>query len=660
MPETALPLSRSSWTAICLFSYQKVPPASGRGIFSDARNSTAAGFAAQLGIYLGHLRGRLLAPSPDREPSSARGSGGQEPNCSLYLIAPSRLDRSDRRGDRLHLTRRRGLRFHRPFRDTMSIAGFNASLKLGGALWFAVSTLLLLPTLAARSTVVVRIGQNFTGSTFGFQANESAYVPADCNGAVGPNHFVELINGLFSVYNKASGGRVQIMTGLDFWSQAGVNLPNGWDVSDPRIIYDLSVQRWVAAQIDFDSSGLISSNHFLLAISASADPTGPWKGLFIPVDPSGTGSADFTTLGLDAQGVYLAADMFDANGIGLDSSTLVSIPKTNLLASTPSATNRTWFGSLSYSSRGASLQPAICFDQSSSGNVLAVGNLGLDYAPHSTLKASTVLKAEGPSAATLAAPTTITVSPYSVPINPPQPDGTSDLDDGDTRLTAQVYTVGGVLYAVHSTEVASRAAIRWYRLSATNYTVIESGTITDTNLDLFYPSIAANASGTVVIGCNACSSDSFVSAYALVGATVNGVTSFNDLLLLKAGVASYHNTASGSDNRWGDYSATSVDPSDPTHFWTVQMYPSGPSTWSTQVIELLTGAPRLTVAAAGANVMISWPSYAAGLELQSSESLAPSATWTNVTQVTFTNGNQVTVVVPASAALQFFRLSQAP
>src|SRR5438552_15964789 len=94
--------------------------------------------------------------------------------------------------DRLRLTSRRGLRFHRPFRDTMSIAGFNASLKLGGALWFAVSTLLLLPTLAARSTVVVGIGQNFTGSTFGFQANESAYVPADCNGAVGPNHFVEL------------------------------------------------------------------------------------------------------------------------------------------------------------------------------------------------------------------------------------------------------------------------------------------------------------------------------------------------------------------------------------------------------------------------------------------------------------------------------------
>src|SRR6266700_3847189 len=167
-------------------------------------------------------------------------------------------DRSDRQTDRLRLTSRRGLGLHRPFRDTMSIAGFNAPLKLGGAVRFTVFNLLLLTTLPAGSTVVVGIGQNFTGSTFGYQANESAYVPPDCNGAVGPNHFVEFINGLFSVYNKATGGRVLIMTDLDFWSQAGVNLPSGWDVSDPRIIYDPSVQRWVAAQIDFDSSGLIS------------------------------------------------------------------------------------------------------------------------------------------------------------------------------------------------------------------------------------------------------------------------------------------------------------------------------------------------------------------------------------------------------------------
>src|SRR5437867_12992203 len=61
----------------------------------------------------------------------------------------------------------------------------------------------------APAAVVPQIGRNFTGSTFGF---DSSAVPADANGAVGPSHFVELINGHYSVYDKSSGSRVQTMT----------------------------------------------------------------------------------------------------------------------------------------------------------------------------------------------------------------------------------------------------------------------------------------------------------------------------------------------------------------------------------------------------------------------------------------------------------------
>jgi len=54
-------------------------------------------------------------------------------------------------------------------------------------------------------------------------------------------------------------------------------------------------------------------------------------------------------------------------------------------------------------------------------------------------------------------------------------------------------------------------------------------------------------------------------------------------------------------SRWGDYSATSVDPSDPNSFWTIQMYPSGPAAWSTQITQILTvpSPVRLTVCLIG-------------------------------------------------------------
>jgi hypothetical protein len=63
--------------------------------------------------------------------------------------------------------------------------------------------------------------------------------------------------------------------------------------------------------------------------------------------------------------------------------------------------------------------------------------------------------------------------------------------------------------------------------------------------------------------------------------------------LLKPGEAPYYKTGqtlgagAGTDNRWGDYSATVVDPTDDVTFWTVQEYAqtpapvSGASRWGT-------------------------------------------------------------------------------
>ena len=42
--------------------------------------------------------------------------------------------------------------------------------------------------------------------------------------------------------------------------------------------------------------------------------------------------------------------------------------------------------------------------------------------------------------------------------------------------------------------------------------------------------------------------------------------------LLKAGEAPYFKTLGGTENRWGDFSATVVDPTDDTSFWTLQEY----------------------------------------------------------------------------------------
>ena len=508
----------------------------------------------------------------------------------------------------------------------------------------------------ARATVVVGIGQNFTASTLGV---DSSALPPDSNGAVGPAHFVELINGRFAVFDKATGSPVQSFTDVTFWSRAGVTIPARWAVTDPRLVYDPVSQRWFAVQIDFDTLGMINSNHFLLAISSTADPAGTWTGMAITADPTLSTTADFPTLGVDSNGVYLAGSMFDTGG-NLVSSALISIPKTNLLAANPSVAGMTRFANLSLAERGIILQPAVALDGSGGANILSTASLGVDlttgnFVTNTTLVTFAVQNAADQNGATLGSSSVLTVPEYTAPLDPPQPDGTTNLADGDARFSAAVYRVGAVLYAVHNTEVDGRAALRWYRIAADTSAVLESGTISDPVLDLFYPSIAANTNGTAIIACNGTSSTNFVSCYATVGETVNGVTTFGGLVLLKAGAASYQD-GSGVESRWGDYSTTTVDAADPSSFWTIQMYPAGPTTWATQVTQLRTAEVRLSIAPAGTNVLLSWTSLAGGAQLQSKGSLSGSGSWASLPQAPTTNGNLISVLVPVSAQPRFFRL----
>jgi hypothetical protein len=258
-----------------------------------------------------------------------------------------------------------------------------------------------------------------------------------------------------------------------------------------------------------------------------------------------------------------------------------------------------------------------------------------------------------------------------------QPDGTTTLQANDPRLSAKVYAVGGVLYGVHSTYFNNHIAVRWYRVRASDRVLLEQGTISDPNLDLYMPCIAANPYGVVMICFNGSGANDNISAYACAGQTVNGHTTFGNKILLQAGQDVYHDLNEvlaillGDPpvlSRWGDYGSLSVDPADPSKFWAIQMFaePSDPSfgsgVWATQVTQLITTAPNtappsLAIARSGTNVVVSWPSSAGNYQLYETTRLLR-AVWTPVTQTTVTNGATISVTVPHTGAAVFFRLKK--
>src|SRR5262249_46520534 len=90
------------------------------------------------------------------------------------------------------------------------------------------------------------IARNFAGAnTFDVAALNSGgfFVPPDQGSAVGPNHYVEMVNLIVVIYNKDGSIAVPRATLGTFYANAGV--PGlGNSLSDPRIVYDPASGRW--------------------------------------------------------------------------------------------------------------------------------------------------------------------------------------------------------------------------------------------------------------------------------------------------------------------------------------------------------------------------------------------------------------------------------
>lgn len=100
--------------------------------------------------------------------------------------------------------------------------------------------------------------QNWAGQT------ASGFRPFDPSGAAGPNHYIQMINSTtFKVYSKT--GTVLLTKSLGtLWTPS---TPND---GDPIVLYDEYADRWFLSQ--FGTSG----NKIYIAISTSPDPTGSY------------------------------------------------------------------------------------------------------------------------------------------------------------------------------------------------------------------------------------------------------------------------------------------------------------------------------------------------------------------------------------------------
>ena len=166
---------------------------------------------------------------------------------------------------------------------------------------------------------------------------------------------------------------------------------------------------------------------------------------------------------------------------------------------------------------------------------------------------------------TLSAGAIISVPPYTMPANAPQPDTTATLDTSDGRFVNAGPQIGNSLFQVHSINSGGYARCRFYEFDTVNKQVIQSGDFgrSGTSFD-FNASIAANRRKDVFVTWS--STDVVIMSTPRCGfraASIPSPWGSFPVLARCFSAATLFILVAGTDQRWGDYSAVSLDPSDP-------------------------------------------------------------------------------------------------
>lgn len=465
----------------------------------------------------------------------------------------------------------------------------------------AIAKIMGFPPLADAAPIAPEIVRQFQGVT---EADIVALginlTPPDTMGAVGRDHVVEFVNGALAIYGK-DGARQSIKRDSQFWLDAGIaaaTLIPG--VSDPRITFDPTVNRWFATEITKSST----SNRVLIARSDSADPTGTWKATSYIA--SGTFFADYDTLGVDATNIYVGTNNFNRSTGQLVSLGMAILPKADILAVTPSLANGVLYldtsGALGISPRGVTN-----YSSNPGHGVL----MAVDAFDWQTTDRITVFGSG--STTSLSAMTQITTT-YDVatgPINPTQPGGTA-IDVVDHRYTGQITQVGDNIYMTNTVIHAGHDAVHWLVVSELTNAIVGEGLIADPSFDYLQPSLGVNADGTFLLAFNrvgATAGSGNIGIWGAIGTTQPGSITVANPFLIRSGTVSNFTGPSfdtGTAKRWGDYSATVADPAINGLFWSFQEVPLSANQWSTQVTAIYVPEPSTWVMGLVAMATAAW------------------------------------------------------
>jgi hypothetical protein len=391
-------------------------------------------------------------------------------------------------------------------------------------------------------------GANFAGLN---QSTAGGAFPPDTHGAAGPSHVVEVVNVRMSAFNKSG-------TQLCSFTLAALHGASEF-IFDPRVVYDQAWNRWVIVSTRRSTSANDTVRRFFIAVSTSSNPCGSYFRTTFNFGggPFNNGDwLDYPGLGMNQDAVLITGNIFDTPTGGFKFATALGIAKARLY-------NGLGFFVPMFTGLPGTLQPPIVYDQDKDAYFLAANN----FTHLHLFRGNNMSNA---NEATFVQQALIDVPNYAVPPAARQPGTSIRLDTLDRRFVNASTQIGDSLWNVHTIALGSFPGPKFYELNTTTNGIKQQGFFFESgSSDDFNASITANASREAFVTYN--STDAINSNVALrhharmrisgrQPADALGVISAGTIVATSAVALTGNPSSTAGVQRWGDYSAVSLDP----------------------------------------------------------------------------------------------------
>lgn len=425
--------------------------------------------------------------------------------------------------------------------------------------------------------------------------------PPDTVGDVGRNHYVQMVNATtFQIWDKLGNSLLAPLSFGNLWPGGDICMSNA---GDPIVVYDHLADRWLLSQF-------ADPNHMCFAISQTPDPTaGTWYLYTINVSTF----PDYPKIGVWPDGYYMSS--YEGANLGI-----FVFDRAAMLSGTATSFIKTTIGSLGTATvRDTRILPAdldgppppagtpnyfvrTVDDQQDAGDStdrIEVYSASVDWlSPSFTF---TLVDTLPPAPFNIMTCDRNGTSPTGAWYRDciPQPGTTATVDalsnrpmmqlkfrnfDGDLRMVFNqtIDVSGSIPNSLNITPSNEVAGIRWYELKKTgaNWTINQQGTYAPQPINAtaenqllhrWMGSMAMDWNGNIALGYSIVNDNDSSPVYPGIRYTgrlsddVPGLLPQGEKNILTGTVSKGADGSYGE--RWGDYSALSVDPVDDCTFW---------------------------------------------------------------------------------------------